>query len=180
MDAQTIIEQLQRDVKDKTLLVRFYNIHNGTDLWIDGLCWRNYDFDMEDYLHEEFGIELEGNLTFDVMDALEDSVKKHCFNKKGLFSQTDYDNLQYALAEVDEDVVDAAVQMGIPLASICADMYRGRHKDFVSFATDMFDELNLHEIPEQFRGFIDYEKVAESYEQQYYFCNGHVFDATYR
>ena len=159
MDAQTIIEQLQRDVKDKTLLVRFYNLHNGTDLWIDGLCWRNYDFEM---------------------DASEDSVKKHCFNKKGLFSQTDYDNLQYALAEVDEDVVDAAVQMGIPLTSICAEMYEGRHTNFVSFATGLFDDVSLHEIPEQFRKFIDYEKVAESYEQQYYFCNGHVFDATYR
>lgn len=179
MDAQTIIEQLQRDVRDKTLLVRFYNIHNGTDLWIDGLCWRNYDFDMVDYLHEEFGIELEGNMTFDVMDADNDFIKEHCFNAKGLFSRTNYDEINSALCEFDEDVISSAIAMGIPVSSINSDMYRGKYKDFVSFVEETFAELELYNIPEPYRKYIDYERVAEDWEQQYYFANGHVFDATY-
>lgn len=180
MDAQTIIEQLQRDVKDKTLLVRFYNLHNGTDLWIDGLCWRNYDFDMAEYLAEEFGIILSGAMTFDIMNAEEEFIKRHCFNKRGVFSQTIYDELNDALVEFDEDVIDAAVAMGIPISSINSDMYKGKFKSFVAFVEESFNELELYNIPEQYQKFIDYEKVAESWEQQYYFANGHVFDATYR
>lgn len=180
MDSQVIIETLQRDVKDKTILVRFYNLKNGTDIWIDGLCWRLYDYNMKDYFHEEFGIEIEGAMNFDVMDTNDEMVRRHCFNSNNLFSITNHDNLNFALNEVSGEVINAAVDMGIPLDKINADIYRGEWKDFTAFATNLFNELELPELPERYREWIDYEKYAESLEQQYYFCNGHVFDATYR
>lgn len=188
MGAQAAIDQLNRDVKDKTLLVRFYNLKNGTDIWIDGLCWRLYDFNMLEYLREEHGIDLESmfnkfreeSLSFDIMDAADDFTKRHCFNKNGVFSQTIYDHLNYALVELSDEAIDAGVASGIPIEKLNSDVYCGKWQSFAAFAEDRFRELSLHEIPEEYRKFIDYEKVAESYEQDFYYNEGHVFDATYR
>ena len=188
MDAQSVIDQLKRDVKDKTLLVRFYNLKNGTDIWIDGLCWRLYDFDMKMYLSEEFGINIDEMLnqfreepfTFDVMDADDDFIKRHCFNKNGVFSQTTYDHLNAALVDMSDEAIDAGVASGISIDNLNSDVYRGKWPTFAAFAEDLFNELSLHEVPEAYRKFIDYEKVAESYEQDFYYNEGHVFDATYR
>lgn len=186
MDAQPFIDKIRSNTKDPTLLVRFYNLHNGTDIWIEGLCWRNYDFDMVEFLHEEFGIDLHPTevLSYDVLDSNDEMVKRHCF-KKGqndslVFSKTAYDELNDALVDFDESVIDAAVASGIPLAKIDSDVYLGCYKDFKAFATSRFQELELFNIPEEYRKYIDYDVVAESYEQGYYFCDGHVFDANYR
>lgn len=182
MDSQAIIERINQDVKDKTLLVRFYNLQNGVDLWIDGLCWSCYDFDMKDYLREELGIELwDMKLSYDVLKSDDDFINRTSFVKGQtglLFSKDKYDEVNQLInANYSQSAIEAAFEFGIS-ADNFENAYKGYHENFVSFATGMFDELCLHEIPEEYREFIDYEKYAESLEQQYYFSNGHVFDAT--
>lgn len=176
MDAQSIIETLQRDVKDKTLLVRFYNLKNGADIWIDGLCWAMYDFDMKDYLHEEFGIELEGDMTFDVMDADSDFIQRTCFNK-GVFSLSTYEKINEALVTHSEEAIEAALVFSINL-DVIEDAYCGKYSSFVAFCEQRFNELDLPNIPQDYHKFIDYEKVADDWEQYYHYHEGHVFDAT--
>ena len=176
MDAQSIIETLQRDVKDKTLLVRFYNLKNGADIWIEGLCWAMYDFDMKEYLHEEFGVDIEGDMTFDVMDSDSEFIQKTCF-KKGVFSLSAYEEINQALVTHSEEVLEAALECGINISDI-EDAYCGKYSSFAAFCEHLFSELDLPNIPEEYRKFIDYEKVADDWEQYYHYHEGPVFDAT--
>lgn len=178
MDSQAIIDTLSRDVKDKTLLIRLYNLQNGVDVWIDGLCWRNYDFDLADYFKEELGIEIDEQLTFDVLQSDNDFLNEMCFNK-GVFRQGVYDDVNSLIDTYSEGAIREGINYGVPAESF-EDVYRGEHENFISFATSMFDDLEMSEVPERYRDWIDYEKYAESLEQQYYFANGHVFDATFK
>lgn len=177
MDAQTIIETLQRDVKDKTILVRFYNIHNGTDIWIDGLDWRLYDFNMRDYLHEEFGIDLPEYpaLTFDVMDVDSDFIKKTCF-PKGIFSVTAYDLVNSVLVNMSDDAILAGLSLGFTLDTM-ADKYRGHWESFEAFVEQNYTETCEEEIRKVLKYF-DWSKVAEEWEASYLHSEGFVFDAS--
>lgn len=178
MDSQAIIDTLNRDVKDKTLLIRLYNLQNGVDVWIDGLCWRNYDFDLVDYFKEEFGIEIDKPLTFDVLKSDDDFLNEMCFDK-GRFNQGVYDDVNSLIDTYSEGAIREGLAYGVP-ADKFEEAYKGEHMNFVSFATGVFDDLERPELPERYRDWIDYEKYAESLEQQYYFANGHVFDATFK
>lgn len=176
MDSQIIIDQLNREVKDKTLLIRLYNLQNGTDIWIDGLCWRLYDFDLVDYFKEEFGIEIDLPLSFDVLKSDNDFINEVCFGKG--FNQQVYDDVNGLLVDYSEDAIREGLDLGVSAENF-AEAYKGHYANFISFATGIFDELERPELPERYRDWIDYEKYAECLEQQYYFANGHVFDATY-
>lgn len=177
MDSQAVIDTLNRDVKDKTLLIRIYNLQNGTDVWIDGLSWRLYDFDLVDYFKEEFGIEFDDSLSFDVLKSDNDFINEVCFGKA--FKQQVYDDVNGLLVNYSDDAIREGFSFGVP-ADKFDEAYKGHHVNFVSFATGIFDEIELPELPERYRDWIDYEKYAESLEQQYYFSNGHVFDATFK
>ena len=51
------VEQPKSWRRDENLLVRFYTGETNSefvDAWIDGLSWRHYDFNMRDYLQEEY------------------------------------------------------------------------------------------------------------------------------
>lgn len=180
MDSQAIIDRITQDVKDKTLLVRFYNLQNGVDLWIDALCWRCYDFDMQDYLRNEFGIELwHMKLSYEVLKSDEDFYNEHCFYK-GVFNTKRYDEIQELLAgtSLTEAAIAAGLGSGIELDNIENAMEGSGYTDFLAYATERFKELYFSEIPECVRPFIDFEAYADSIEQDYYFSNGFVFDAT--
>lgn len=179
MDSQAIIDRINQDVKDKTLLVRFFNLQNGVDLWIDALCWRCYDFDMKEYLKEEFGIELwDMKLSYNVLKSDEDFINTHCFYK-GVFDIIKYDEIQELLADtsLSEECIAAGLDNGLELSDI-EDLLEGEYRDFLTFAKQHFKDLYEYEIPYCVRPFIDYEAYADSIEQDYYFSNGFVFDAT--
>ncbi|XAO43521.1 putative antirestriction protein [Aeromonas phage phiA050] len=179
MDSQAIIDRITQDVKDKTLLVRFFNLQNGVDLWIDALCWRCYDFDMKVYLKGEFGIELwDMKLSYNVLKSDEDFINSHCFYK-GVFDTSKYNEIQELLADtsLSQECIAAGLDSGLELNKI-EDLLEGEYKDFLAFATQRFNDLYGDEIPDCVRPFIDYEAYADSIEQDYYFTDGYVFDAT--
>lgn len=173
MDAQTVIEKIQSNVKDKTLLVRFYNLHNGTDLWIDGVNWYFYDFDMREYLHEEYGIDLpEGvELTYDVLDASDDFIKETCFVNGVFKTHTRYEEVQKLLVDYSESAISACLALGIDLENM-GDAYRGQYESLADFCKEAFE---TPEIPERFLNYIDWERYAEDNMQDYSFENGYVF-----
>lgn len=175
MDAQTIIETLQRDVKDKTLLVRFYNLHNGTDIWIDGLNWRLYDFDMQEYLHEEYGIDIPTPVMFDVMNAYDELTQKTCF-PKGIFSRQAYDSINDALIEMSDEAILAGLSLGFTLDTM-ADKYRGKWESFEAFVEQNYEETCEEEIRKVLKYF-DWSKVAEEWEADYHHSEGFVFHAS--
>ena len=57
-----------------------------------------------------------------------------------------------------------------------ADAYAGEYDSFLDYATELFDELYAHSIPESLRTYIDYAAFARDLEAESYFIeDGHVF-----
>ena len=56
------------------------------------------------------------------------------------------------------------------------DAYQGEYDNFLAYATDTFDVLYGHVIPENLRYYIDYEAFARDLQAEGYFIeSGHVF-----
>ena len=56
------------------------------------------------------------------------------------------------------------------------DAYQGEYDSFLDYATEIFDELYVHGIPENLRRYIDYDAFARDLEAEGYFIeDGHVF-----
>jgi antirestriction protein len=56
------------------------------------------------------------------------------------------------------------------------DAYAGEYDSFLDYATETFDELYVHSIPESLRTYIDYAAFARDLEAESYFIeDGHVF-----
>ena len=54
--------------------------------------------------------------------------------------------------------------------------YQGEYDSFLDYATQTFDELYAHSIPESLHYYIDYQAFARDLEAEGYFIeNGHVF-----
>ncbi len=62
-------------------------------------------------------------------------------------------------------------------AQSCFDeAYQGHYDTFLDYATEIFDELYAHAIPENLRYYIDYEAFARDLQAEGYFIeSGHVF-----
>ncbi len=57
-----------------------------------------------------------------------------------------------------------------------ADAYAGEYDSFLDYATETFDELYAHSIPEGLRIYIDYTAFARDLDAEGYFIeDGHVF-----
>lgn len=176
LDSFSIITKLQSQMQTKSLQVRFYNLQNGTDIWIDALCWRCYDFDMEAYLRNEFGIEFNIDaIAYDIMDASEEFIAKTCF-KNGVFSKTLYDEVQSALTVYDEEVVSAAIGNGLSLNDIEIS-YVGKYTTFEQFCKERWMETESENVPEQYHRLINFAEVADMWQGSFFFDNGHVFYA---
>lgn len=118
MDSAAVIMAIQNEVIDGDLLVRFYNLQNGTDLWIEGLTWRLYEYDMINYIRREFGFdlsELGSNFMFDVIDAKDDFIRQTCFIDGVFKTKTRYDSIQYLLNNHSKGFIIAAMALGIDL-----------------------------------------------------------------
>jgi antirestriction protein len=56
------------------------------------------------------------------------------------------------------------------------DAYCGEYESEVAYAEELFDECYMHDVPENVRHYIDYEKFARDlFLSDYYFTNGFVF-----
>ena len=56
------------------------------------------------------------------------------------------------------------------------DAYQGQYESFLNYATEIFDELYAHSIPEGLRRYIDYDAFARDLEAEgHYIEDGHVF-----
>ena len=54
--------------------------------------------------------------------------------------------------------------------------YQGEYDSFLDYATQTFDELYAHSIPENLRYYINYEAFARDLEAEgYWIEDGHVF-----
>lgn len=174
MDAQPIIEAIQSGVKDKNLLVRFYALHNGTDLWIDGVTWFFYNLDMEEYLRGEFGIDYPDAL-YDVIDSNDEFIQRTCFVDGVFKTHSRYEEIQQLLNEYPEEAIEACISLSIPLDKM-EESYRGQYKTFAEFVEEQYRETS--ELDNDILKYFDWERVAEDWEGQFYFEKGFVFDAT--
>lgn len=174
MDAYKYIQRVETSEHPKNLKVRLYNFHNGAEVWLDVECLRLYDFDMTAYLQEEFGFP-DVEITFEIIESAEEVINKLCFSN-GIFSMSKYDEYINAVQEHGDDVVLAAYQLGISLDEI-GDKYKGAYDSMAAYAESSYQEC-FGEIPENLKGCINWEAVADKlFEQETYFNNGHVFDA---
>ena len=170
------VEQLKSWRRDETLLVRFYTGETNSefvDAWIDALTWRHYDFDMREYLHEEYGIEYPEDGTYDVIESSEEGVTEVCF-VHGLFSIRRYDKFNELLVDTDLDVILAAFRSGdidIFTADDLNDMFIA-HCDSI---VDYFKSYDGIEVPDHLRPYIDWDAVAKDYGSDYIFSEGVLF-----
>lgn len=179
MDSHAATRVIESAATTKSLKIRFFAIQNGTDIWIDGLEYEAFGSSMESYLRIHCGMSAQdsedlGESNFEVI-ATDGFAEDLCLSAKG-FDWNLYSTINELLNTYDEDVITAAKDLGIPFAEI-EDKYRGKFSSFAAFAEETFNELSRFEIPEAYWKFIDYDKVAEDYEQQYSVSEGHVFDA---
>ena len=84
------------------------------------------------------------------------------------------DNEKEAFLEYSENISN------LDVASVFDEFeekYRGCYNSMKEFAENEFDELYLHEIPENLQHYIDYDKYANDCKHDYYITdNGHVFE----
>jgi antirestriction protein len=61
-----------------------------------------------------------------------------------------------------------------------SESYHGEYLSFKQFATDQFDELYLHQIPENLQYYIDYDKWAQDLSYDYLMTDsGHIFNRNF-
>lgn len=174
------VEQLKSWRRDENLLVRFYtDVYKGesssefVDAWIDGLSWRHYDFDMQDYLHEEYGIEYPETGTFDIIESSEADVTEVCF-ANGLFSIRKYDKFNELLVDTDLDVILAAFRSGeIDIFTVddLNDMFITRCDSI----TEYLKQSEALDIPDRLAPYIDWDAITKDYGSDYIFSEGILF-----
>lgn len=170
------VSQLKSWRRDETLLVRFYTVETSSefvDAWIDGLSWRHYDFDMREYLHEEYGIEYPEAGAYDVIESNEEDVTEVCF-ANGLFSIRRFDKFNELLNDTDLDVILAAFRSGeIDIFTVDSlnDMFITRCDSIA----DYFKQYDGIEVPDHLRPYIDWDAIVKDYGSDYIFSEGVLF-----
>ena len=88
------------------------------------------------------------------------------------------DNGKEAFLEYLENINNSDVASALDEAiEYFEEKYRGCYNSMYEFAENEFDELYLHEIPENLQHYIDYNKYANDCEAYYYITDsGHVFE----
>ncbi|UEN68382.1 tail fiber protein [Escherichia phage MLP1] len=170
------VEQLKSWRRDETLLVRFYTGETNSefeDAWIDGLAWRLYDFNMSEYLHEEYGIEYPETGTYDILESNEEDVTEICF-VDGLFSIRRYDKFNELLTDTDLDIILAAFrsdEIDIFTVDDLNDMFITRCDSIA----DYFKQSEALDIPDRLAPYIDWEAIVKDFGSDYIFSEGVLF-----
>lgn len=162
--------------RDETLLVRFYTGETNSefeDAWIDGLAWRLYDFNMSEYLHEEYGIEYPETGAYDILESRDEDVTEVCF-VDGLFSLRKYDKFNELLNDTDLFVILAAFRSGeidIFIVNNLNDMFITRCDSIA----DYLKQSEALDIPGRLAPYIDWEAIVRDYGSDYIFSEGVLF-----
>lgn len=170
------VKNLQSWRRDETLLVRFYTGETNTeyeDVWIDGLTWRHYDFNMSEYLHEEYGIEYPATGTYDIIESRDEDVTEVCF-VDGLFSLRKYDKFNELLNDTDLFVILAAFRSGeIDIFTVDSlnDMFIARCDSI----TEYLKQSEALDIPDRLAPYIDWDAITRDYGSDYIFSEGVLF-----
>lgn len=170
------VKNLQSWRRDETLLVRFYTGETNTefeDAWIDGLAWRLYDFNMSEYLHEEYGIEYPETGTYDILESRDEDVTEVCF-VDGLFSLRKYDKFNELLNDTDLFVILAAFRSGeIDIFTVDSlnDMFIARCDSI----TEYLKQSEALDIPDRLAPYINWDAITRDYGSDYIFSEGVLF-----
>lgn len=170
------VEQLKSWRRDETLLVRFYTGENNSeyeDAWIDGLAWRLYDFNMSEYLHEEYGIEYPETGTYDILESSGADVTEVCF-VNGLFSIRRFDKFNELLTDTDLDIILAAFrsdEIDIFTVDDLNDMFITRCDSIA----DYFKRSEVLDIPDHLAPYIDWEAIVKDLGSDYILSEGVLF-----
>ncbi len=170
------VEQLKSWRRDETLLVRFYTGENNSeyeDAWIDGLAWRLYDFNMREYLHEEYGIEYPEAGAYDVIESSEADVTEVCF-ANGLFSIRKYDKFNELLTDTDLDIILAAFRSD-EIDIFTVDDLNNMFITRCDSIADYLKQDDVFEVPDNLRPYIDWEAVVKDFGSDYIFSEGVLF-----
>lgn len=166
------------------------------------MTYRIYIASLSDYnagiLHGKW-IDLEGKDADDLQDEvnsiLEESPYADQYSEEaeewaihdyelGGISINEYTGLEKVIA-----IAEALEEHGEPLAIYVNDLgdfesalksfeeaYMGEYDSFLEYATEIFDELYGHSVPESIRFYIDYNAFARDLEiEGYIYERGHVF-----
>ena len=162
--------------RDETLLVRFYTGETNSefeDAWIDGLAWRLYDFNMSEYLHEEYGIEYPTTGAYGIIESSDEDVTEVCF-VNGLFSIRRYDKFNELLNDTDLFVILAAFRSGeIDIFTVedLNDMFIARCDSIVEY----LKQSEALDIPDRLAPYIDWDAIVKDFGSDYIFSEGILF-----
>ena len=144
-------------------------------------------------------VNLEGLSVDDIHDKINDILHSSPTAKKYGEAAEDWAIHDYELGGIDiaeyEDletivsIVESLMEYGEAFAvyyndvsdldtaqSCFEDVYQGEYDSFLDYATETFDELYAHSIPENLRRYIDYDAFARDLQAEGYFIEaGHVF-----
>lgn len=170
------VTQLKSWRRDETLLVRFYTGETNSefeDAWIDGLSWRLYDFNMSEYLHEDYGIEYPETGTYDILESSEADVTEVCF-VNGLFSIRRFDKFNELLVDTDLDVILAAFRSD-EIDIFTVDDLNGMFITRCDSIADYFKQSEALDIPDRLAPYIDWEAIVKDFGSDYIFSEGVLF-----
>ncbi len=121
----------------------------------------------------------EPNYGGDLLVADAEGLAKAFLNRHDTFDLDDFvEARDYCSGNhVDEDAAVAYVNYaGSWSKSDFEDSYQGEADNEVAYAEQLFDECYAHDIPENLRYYIDYEKFARDlFMSDYWFEDGYVF-----
>jgi antirestriction protein len=114
----------------------------------------------------------------DLLVADADGLAKCFLGKYGSFDLSDFKDARDS--GKDEDEIIAYINYaGSWSESDFDDCFQGAWDSELAFAENLFDECYLHDVPENLRYYIDYEKFARDlFIGDYYFEDGYVFRRT--
>lgn len=182
MDSYAVQRKIETATKDKSVLIRFYALNNGTDIWIDGESYIYSGEDMKDFLMEEC------ELTEDEAEALSQSwdvigaqgfAAEFCYQESGVTKQrvmkwSLYSEIVDTLGKYPEDLIKAGLEMGIEVENI-GYQYLGQYESFEKFVEQNFVETLDEDFPKEYIKYLDFEKIAKDWEVDYYYNEGYVF-----
>lgn len=145
-------------------------------VWISGDRFVAADSDMFSFLIDcdfsQGDAQIISNLDWSVVAA--DGVGAFCFNGT-IFDWNLYEHLgQQEDSNITQDVMAAAKTLGLDMFKL-EDLYLGKWDSFRDFVEERWDEMNLHQIPEEFHNYINYDKIAAEWQHDYNHENGYVF-----
>lgn len=179
MDSFSITRKIEAVNHVRDICVRFYGLKSGTDIWLDAEEFSVHGRNMAEFLelHCELDKEVAEQITnadYEVVAA--EGICEVCLTQPKGFDWEKYAEISNLRDSLDDEVILAGVELEIPFDKI-EDKYMGKYDSFLDFVTESFDEIDLPEIPEKYRNYIDYEKIAVDWDAggDYANFNGHIF-----